>query len=244
MPEYASPSPSKDCCTVPTSPPAGTDRADPTPEQSGIWAVMVAIGAATAASACCWLPLLLLIMGVSAAGIGGIFETARPYLLVVAAAFLAVGFYLAYFRKPACKPSAGCGTTKPGSGRLSRISLWLGAVLVVILGLFPYYGGAILAGGEVSPANRPLAAQGDDRVVLTYHIEGMTCPACASGLEHRLTQVRGVVSATVSFDEAQAHVTATADPQVRTAVAAAIEEAGFAVVTPAPDALGITNDTD
>ena len=54
--------------------------------------------AAMASSACCWLPLVLMGVGLSAAGVGTFFERYRPYFLVVAVVLLGVWFYFNYFR--------------------------------------------------------------------------------------------------------------------------------------------------
>lgn len=62
--------------------------------------------AAAAASACCWVPLLFLAFGASAAGVSAAFERLRPLFLGVAGVSLAVGFYMSYFRKTRCEGEA------------------------------------------------------------------------------------------------------------------------------------------
>jgi len=48
--------------------------------------------AALNASACCWLPLLLVTVGVSTAGVSAQFETVRPYSFALTAVLLGAGF--------------------------------------------------------------------------------------------------------------------------------------------------------
>ena len=55
-----------------------------------------AILSAILASACCWLPLALITVGVSGAGIAAGLKTYRPLLIVVTFGFLGAAFYLTY----------------------------------------------------------------------------------------------------------------------------------------------------
>ncbi len=75
------------------------------------WPIVGAITAALAASACCWLPLLAMVVGFSTVGIAQVFEQYRPYLLTATFALLGLAFYLTYrpIRRPA--PVNG-GTTQ------------------------------------------------------------------------------------------------------------------------------------
>ncbi len=57
---------------------------------------LVAMVTAVLASACCWLPLLLVAFGISAAGVGQFFEQYRPYLLTAAFAILGLAWYFTY----------------------------------------------------------------------------------------------------------------------------------------------------
>ena len=72
-----------------------------------------AVVAAIAASACCVVPALLAIFGVSGAGIALELGPYRPILLGLGAASLAVGFYLTY-RKP--KNAGTAASERAGQG--------------------------------------------------------------------------------------------------------------------------------
>lgn len=198
-----------DCC----SPRAPAQQAEGKPGQSNrlsFWSTPAALGSAILSSACCWLPLLLLAFGLSAGGVAGFFESARPLFLVVAAIFLGAGFYFAYFRKVACKPGDACAVPNPRLQRFNRVMLWVATVFVIAFALFPYYSPALIrafAGtptanlGSSGPLN--LATQQTTRI---YHIDGMTCSACAAGLEVRLATLPGVSAAHVSFDDSTAAI--------------------------------------
>ena len=84
-----------DCCT-------SKDKQNCTPENpttdgnTGARSQRFTLGgsvvAAVLSSACCWLPLLLLAFGASAAGVSAFFERWRPAFLVVAIGLLGAGF--------------------------------------------------------------------------------------------------------------------------------------------------------
>jgi hypothetical protein len=131
----------EECCTrsvvVGVAKPAKND------ERPALWASAGSVASAVAASACCWLPLLLIASGVSAGQGLAALEKARPLLLVVAAALLGSGFYLIYFRKEACAARSACAASSPMLRRFNRILVWIATLVVVALGLFPNYVGLL-----------------------------------------------------------------------------------------------------
>ena len=65
----------------------------------GLGAGLAGLGAlvtALAASACCWLPLILIALGFSAAGVGTLFERYQPLLLTATFSLLAFAWILSY----------------------------------------------------------------------------------------------------------------------------------------------------
>ncbi len=71
------------------------------------------IVSAIMASACCWLPLVLLALGVSGAGIASALEAYRPLFMVVTFSFLAAAFYYTYRpKKSADRDGHGCCATE------------------------------------------------------------------------------------------------------------------------------------
>ncbi len=76
-------------CAVPLTPGRASEK--------GAWLATVgAVFTAIVGSACCWLPLLLIAFGFSAAGVGSFFEQYRPYLLTATFALLGLAWYLTY----------------------------------------------------------------------------------------------------------------------------------------------------
>ncbi|MGC8560006.1 MAG: mercuric transporter MerT family protein [Phycisphaerae bacterium] len=215
------------CCT-PKDSPVGTQTDQNAPKTWSAGAV--AVVAAILASACCWLPLALLGLGLSAAGLAKFIIGARWIFVAVAVVALGLGFYFSYGRRAACAPGEACA---PGSlARFNRVMLWISAVLVVAFATFPYYsaplqkifGGrpgaagstkAAAAGGSSAP-DRPTGANGSDTAATNlsmlrtykFHISGMDCQECANGLQGSIAALRGVKSAKVSFAKGTAVVKA------------------------------------
>ncbi|MEK7732216.1 MAG: mercuric transporter MerT family protein [Planctomycetota bacterium] len=120
------------CCDAATASPAGDDS-----RRAGLWAVGASVASALVASACCWLPLLLVTLGLSAAGVASAFEKVRPYFLGVCAVPLGLGFYLVYFRKETCAPGTACATPNRRLTPFNQAMLWVAALLVTVFALFP-----------------------------------------------------------------------------------------------------------
>ena len=62
----------------------------------------------------------------------------------------------------------------------------------------------------------------------TYSVEGMTCGHCVNAVTGEVTKVPGIQE--VSVDLAAKTVTVTGDPIDDTAIAAAVDEAGYSLV--------------
>lgn len=219
-----------DCCG-----PKASDTANPqgSADRFGRLSTPAALGSAILSSACCWLPLLLLAFGLSAGGVAGFFESVRPYFLVAAVIFLGAGFYFAYFRKPACKPGDACAVPNLKLQRFNRAILWVATVFVIAFALFPYYSPALVRAfaGQQTAASSESSGPTDAAtasVTRTFHVEGMTCRACAATLEVQLSQLPGVAEANVSYADGIATIQSPSDqPSIDDEVRAAVEQAGF-----------------
>lgn len=186
-----------DCCSVDTDPPT-EEKAS---RNVGLWATGGAVVSAVFSSACCWLPLLLIAFGASAAGVAGFFEAYRPYLLAATVVLLASGFYLVYFRKERCEPGQACAVPDPKLTRFNKVMLWTASAVVLTFALFPNYVGTLVGGGRDSG---PVSAfSGDERL---FQIEGMTCAACAQTLRAELSSLPDVVGVEVSYESKTARV--------------------------------------
>lgn len=78
--------------------PATSAKRGQTKERGAFLVTSGAVFTAIMGTACCWLPLLLIAFGFSAAGIGSFFEQYRPYFLTVTFALLTVAWYFTYRR--------------------------------------------------------------------------------------------------------------------------------------------------
>lgn len=211
------------CC----SPSTASAVAEAKPESRGLkLAAVGSVVSAVAASACCWLPLLLIAFGASAVGVSSWFERARPLLLGVAGLLLAVGFYLAYFRREVCAPGSSCAVPNGKLRRLNRAMLWVATVLVVAFAFFPSYAGLLVAENPPAAAKESVAGL----PTVTLGIEGMSCEACSVHIEKGLREVPGVRSASVSYAEKRAKVSIDpASPPSQEALTKAVEDAGYKV---------------
>ncbi|MCC7338404.1 MAG: copper ion binding protein [Pirellulaceae bacterium] len=195
------------------------------------------------ASACCWLPLALLAVGVSGVGIAATLETYRPLFIVVTFGFLAAAFYFTYRpKKVASDPGHGCCAPEPAVGgnaeadccapaqkgrfsmvAMNKIMLWGVTVLAVAFLLFPHYVGALLgtAGGHTAVVTPDM-----NRAVL--QIEGMTCQGCEAVAEKAIRTVPGVLAVEVSYEKRQAVVGVDRSRDIpRDAILAALEKVSY-----------------
>lgn len=190
------------------------------------------------ASSCCWLPLLLLAVGVSGAGIAARLEAYRPVFIVVTFGLLGAAFYFTY--RPRKTSAAGehacCGPQPtgatdaccaPGGKRplstmaMNKIMLWVVTLLAVGFLLFPNYVGLLLGAGE-----RPTMTANTNRAVLK--IEGMTCEGCAAVAAKAIRSVPGVLAAEVDYPTGQAIVaTEPCCPVPQQWIVNALKKAGY-----------------
>ncbi len=190
----------------------------------GRWATAGAVVTAIVASSCCLLPVVLGASGLSTVAFAGAFESARPALLGVTAVLLGVGFYVNYFRRPACDPEAACAKPRPGLRRFSRGMLWLSTVSVLALAFFPSY--ASIFADDRTPADPAFAGSASERVVLT--VSGMTCEACTVSVQNELAAVPGVLHSEVDYWTGKAIVLVRRDaPPSPESLLAAVDRAGY-----------------
>lgn len=184
-----------------------------------------AVVAAVAASLCCILPVVAIALGLGAFGIASVFESLRPYLLVVVGLALAFCFYRIYFRREKCGEGQVC-SAKP-IGRFNQLLLWVATITVFAIAAFPYYSGYIVsaldrqqpptieanqAGNLAQNNNQSIETRYEDNAALTESesqtrqtiiiaVEGMTCEGCAAHINVALKRIKGVYSAEASYPE-------------------------------------------
>lgn len=157
--------------------------------------------AAFGASLCCLGPLVLGGLGFGAVLVST-FAPLRPYFLTLSGALLALGFYFAYRRPKAMEACEGdvCAPQSRGR-RLAKPLLWLGALAVAALALFPVYGAKLVPTATVAAPTPAVALETTE-----LKIGGMTCEACAGVVLNNLLAVPGVAEAQVDFPGARARV--------------------------------------
>jgi copper chaperone CopZ len=214
------------------------------PVDAGLLAQVGALASAIVASACCWLPLVLIAVGVPGAALSATFEAWRPVLLPVTFALLGVAFYVTYRKPkvpaatpagPAASGGSCCSVPEQGAAeaccppenargvtlkKVNKAVLWVVTAFVLAFAFFPNYVGYLLGGGD-----RPATRSDLDKVVVK--IDGMTCAACAASIENALRKVPGVAAAEVSYERSEAVVGVPMDSRPpRDAILAAIAGAG------------------
>jgi mercuric ion transport protein len=188
-----------------------------------------AIVTALAASLCCILPLLFVLLGLGSLGMAAMFEPFRPYLMGAAVTLLALAYYWIYFKKDnraSCAPGEAC-ETKPAS-RASHLGLWIATFAVILFALTPYFTAFIAnrAGGTKEPVlvksdddccvrnktQKPDNAIGTNEQLpantkrVTFTVEGMTCVTCEPAIRLALEKTPGVKRADVSYERGNAIV--------------------------------------
>ena len=221
------------CCESDT---AGGEGGITRARSGGGGSILGAVTAGILSSACCWLPLLLLAFGASAAGVSAFFEQWRPLLAVVAIAFLGVAFWQVYFRPSPCASGScqddACKTGPRRRGVFPQVMLWVATIAVVGFVLFPRYAGNV-AEALYRNANALGTTQDAALITMRFGVEGMTCEACAVTLRASLAQIDGVNAAEVDYATKSA-VVETIDPEVVEQVEAVAKRHGY-TATLAPD---------
>lgn len=195
--------------------------ARPSRVNAGMLALIGAVVAAVAASACCWAPLVLLAAGISGGAFASAFEAWRPVLLPMTFALLGPAFYFAYRRPRAaeacCSPE---GNAVPATKKLNRAVLWVVTAVILAFAFFPGYAGRLLGSGSV-------VARGDLEEMVV-EIEGMTCEGCAAGLAGTLRGVPGVAHVEVSYERREAVLSVEKDHAVpRETILNVVAKAGY-----------------
>lgn len=184
-----------------------------------------AVVAAFAASACCILPAVLALVGLSGVGLAAALEPYRPMFLGATVLLLGAGFYLTYRRQrrpdPAC--DAECGVCeKPGVARSGKWMLWIATVLVAVFAAYPYAAGAF-----AKTSARGSAERTTDATTVRIRVEGMTCKACSTGIATGLAKVDGVVEAKVEYEQGYADVTYDPARVAPEALVSVIDDLGY-----------------
>ena len=176
-----------------------------------------ALGAALAASACCWIPALLGASAIGASGASSFFATYRPWLLGLTALCLLYGFRMAYRRGEEC-----CET--PAAGKRRRLNvgfMWVMAAFSVGSALYP-----TLAVVPAQQPERAITRQASARTV-RLKLEGLDCEACMTPIVAKLRAVKGVTAISADYPSRTATVTLSDQTLPDEVLISAVKETGF-----------------
>lgn len=198
------------------------------------------------ASSCCWLPLVLLAVGVSGAGIASALGAYRPIFMVVTFGFLAMAFYFTYRPRrnapgqadccaPGATQTADCCAPQPGAGpsvgalpgrrgvnmmALNKVMLWIVAALAVAFLFFPgYFNSMLIPGGGEFTA---------DMTRTTLRVGGMTCEGCVPPAVKAIREAPGVLAVAIDYPAERATIgTAPDQPVPREEILSSLKAIGF-----------------
>jgi mercuric ion transport protein len=114
------------------------------PAKSSHPAIVAASLAAIAASVCCVVPLVLVLLGISGAWIANLtaLDAWRPWFSAATLVCLGWAFWMLYGPASRCRIDGAC--VDPSRLRRRRRGLWIATGLIALLLLFPYYIGWFL----------------------------------------------------------------------------------------------------
>jgi mercuric ion transport protein len=195
---------------------------DTSDESDPRWTLFASVSAAVGAAICCVGPIVFVSLGVTGAWIAELsaLETYRPYMMVGAAALLALAFYQVYGSSATSasddfEACAGPECESNGPSPVQHVMVWAAAVLVLALSASPTllntaagadsgqthnrHSSAAQPASSSNGANRPLSEA-------TFKVEGITCAGCARALTTALQELDGVRNASVTYKPPEATV--------------------------------------
>lgn len=182
---------------------------------------------AVAASLCCITPVIALLAGGSsiAASFSWI-EPARPYLIGLSIAVLALAWYLKLKPAKANDMDCNCESTKKTSFFQSKTFLGIVTVFAILMMTFPLYAKVFYP----KPKTQATAlAVVDNKQQVKFTIQGMTCEGCEEHVNNELSKVNGVLAYKTSYATRSSLVTFDKSKVDEKTIEAAINKTGYKV---------------
>ena len=180
---------------------------------------------AIAASLCCITPVIALLAGSSsiAANFSWI-EPARPYLICLSVAVLAFAWYLKL--KPAKTNDMDCNCEIPKKPSFLQSKTFLGIITVfaALMMTFPLYAKMFYPKPK---AEATAFAVIDNKQLIKFTIQGMTCEACEEHVNNELSKVNGVLAYKTSYVTRSSLVTFNKSKVDVKAIEDAIKKTGY-----------------
>lgn len=170
---------------------------------------------AIAASLCCITPVIALLAGSSsiAANFSWI-EPARPYLIGLSIAVLALAWYIKLKPVKTNDMDCNCETTKKASFLQTKTFLGIVTVFAALMMTFPLYAKIFYPKSKTAVM---VPASANNTVQANFIIRGMTCAGCEEHINNQLSKLPGVLtyktsyasgSSLISFDKSKVEITA------------------------------------
>ena len=181
-----------------------------------------------AASLCCITPVIALFAGSSsiAANFSWI-EPARPYLIGLSIAVLALTWYLKLKPVKSTDIDCNCETTKKTPFLQTKTFLSIITVFAILMIAFPYYAKAFFPKTEKS-ATLIIPSKTE---TVEFSIKGMTCDACEEHVKMEVNKLSGIVSTNVSYANRNAIVQFEPSKTNSKEITEAINSTGYKVVS-------------
>ena len=182
---------------------------------------------AIAASLCCITPVIALLAGSSsiAANFAWI-EPARPYLIGLSIAVLALAWYLKLKPAKTNNMDCNCETTKKASFLQSKTFLSVVTLFAIVMMTFPLYAKMFYPKPKVQAVT---IAAVDIKQQVKFTIQGMTCAGCEEHVNNELSKVNGVLVYKTSYANKSSLVTFDGSKVDVKTMEAAINKTGYTV---------------
>ena len=182
---------------------------------------------AIAASLCCITPVIALVAGSSsiAANFSWI-EPARPYLIGLSIAVLALAWYAKLKHSKTNNMDCNCEQRKKTSFLQSKTFLSIVTVFAILMMTFPMYAKAFYPKQKVQAAAVTVAS---NKQQVNFTIYGMTCEGCEEHVNTQLSKVAGVLSYKTSYALKNCLVTFDKSKVDVKTIQAAINKTGYTV---------------
>lgn len=184
---------------------------------------------AIAASLCCITPVIAVLAGSSsiAANFSWI-EPARPYLIGLSTAVLALAWYIKLKTSKTKHVDCNCETGKRTSFLQSKTFLSIITIFAILMMTFPLYVKAFYPKPKVQPAAVAVASNKQE---VNFTIQGMTCEGCEEHVNTQLSKVAGVLTYKTSYALKNSLVTFDLSKVDVKTIEAAINKTGYTVTS-------------
>ena len=182
---------------------------------------------AFAASLCCITPVIALLAGSSsiAANFSWI-EPARPYLIGISIAVLALAWYVKLKPSKTNDMNCNCETTTKTPFLQTKTFLSIVTVFAILMMTFPLYAKVFYPKAKVQTA---AVAVVDNKQQVNFTIQGMTCEGCEEHVNNEVSKVKGVLAYKTSYALRNSLVTFDKSKVDVKTIEAAINKTGYTV---------------